>query len=206
MIDKLLFHRFPSAGLLQLSALCLTSLVVASIVSADLSSTTVKPPSGVDALRQTAFNSSAMFTFNQPGRSFVEYRHVWPSLKSAARVSVRLRFRTARSSGIMAVLSLVDERRRTTSSDVGGVLPTTLIRLHRGSLHVSVSTSRDQNDVTLAQSGIVIGRGLTTDHCCSFVNGHNKHHRHFLLHDLTSTLCLEKVPTFKLSMTLSNVN
>jgi len=150
--------RFPSAGLLQLAVLFLATVVIAS---SDSNSTTVKPLASFDVLGQGAPRSSGMFTFNQPGRSFVEYRHVWPSLKSAVRVTVQLRFRTARSSGIMAVLSSVCEGPRTTSNAAAVVLPTTLIRLHRGSLHVSVSTSRDQNDVILAQSGIVIGRGLS---------------------------------------------
>jgi len=158
-MDMLFSRRFLLPGLLQLTALCLASLAAVSTVPTNFNSTVVKPPTRFDAF-QPASNSSGMFTFNQPGRSFVEYRHVWPSLKSAARINVQLRFRTARSSCIMALLTAVSEGPRKTSNVVDAVLPTTLIRLHRGSLHVSVSTTRDQNDVTPAQSGIVIGRGL----------------------------------------------
>jgi len=160
-MDALLSRRLPSTGLLQLVVLCLGTVAADGIASSDFNSTTVKALTRVAALGQGSPGSSSMFTFNQPGRSFVEYRHIWSSLKSAVRVTVQLRFRTARSSGIMAVLTSVSEGPRTTSNAaVVAVLPTTLIRLHRGSLHVSVSTSRDQSDVIPAQSGIVIGRGL----------------------------------------------
>jgi len=156
-----MMNGFPSLGLLQLTALCLVSLAAVDVGSTGFNSTAVKPQTRFYALQQ-APNSTGMFTFNQPGRSFVEYRHVWPSLKSAVRVNVQLRFRTVRSSGILALLSSVTEGPRTTSNASGVALPTTLIRLHRGSLHVSVSTSRDQNnDAAPAQSGIVIGRGLS---------------------------------------------
>ena len=156
--------RFPSPGLLQLTALCLACLAVVGISSIGLNSTADKPPTRFYALQPSTNSSAAMFTFNRPGRSFVEYRHVWPSVKSAARLNVQLRFRTARSSGILALLSAVVDGPRSASNSTAAVLPTTLIRLHRGSLHVSVSSSRDQNDVTPAQSGIVIGRGLATYH------------------------------------------
>ena len=166
-MDMLLSHRLSSAGLLQLTALCLASLTALSMAATDFVSTTAKPPTRADAFRQLPLlPGSGMFTFNQPGRSFVEYRHVWPSVKSAVRVVVQLRFRTAQSSGILAVLSSVSEGPRKTSNASGaGPVPTTLIRLHRGSLHVSVSRSRDQKHVTPAQSGIVIGQGSSC-HCC----------------------------------------
>jgi len=158
MIDIL---HFPLPGLLQLTALHLIGLAAVDVGSTGFNSTAVRPQIRFYALQQ-APDSSAMFTFNQPGKSFVEYRHVWPSITSAVTVNVRLRFRTARSSGILAVLSSVSEGPRTTSnaSGAGAVLPTTMIRLHRGSLHVSVSTSRDQNGVEPIQSGLVVGRGL----------------------------------------------
>ena len=156
MIDIL---HFPLPGLLQLTALHLIGLAAVDVGSTGFNSATVRPQTRFYAIQQ-APDSSAMFTFNQPGKSFVEYRHVWPSITSAVTVNVRLRFRTARSSGILAVLSSVSAGPRTTSNVSGAVLPTTMIRLHRGSLHVSVSTSRDQNGVEPAQSGLVVGRGL----------------------------------------------
>jgi len=159
-MDMLQTRRFSSAGLLQLTALCLASLNSVGGVSYNFSSTAVTPLTGLNALNQTASNSTGVFTFSRPGRSFVEYRHVWPSLTSARRVNVQLRFRTSRPAGILALLSSISEAPRVTSNASGTGLPTTLIRLHRGSLHVSIWASQDQNErASAAQSGIVIGRG-----------------------------------------------
>ena len=164
-MDKLLSRRSASGliGLLQITVLCLAGLAAVSMASETSNWTTVMPTTPFNAFQQ-ASHSAGMFTFNKPGRSFVEYRHVWPSVKSAVRLNVQLRFRTTRSSGIMALLSSVSEAPSNT------VLPTTLIRLHRGSLHVSISTSRDQNHIAPAQSGIVIGRGQSRLYCTAVVN------------------------------------
>ena len=158
-MDTLRTNCLLSRGLLQLTALSLVVSAAAGVVS-----TTDKPPPS-SSTRAIAFqpatgpHSSGVFTFNQPGRSFVEYRHAWPSLRSALRLIVRLRFRTTRPAGILTLLSSVREGPPTTSNTSGIVPPTTLIRLHGGSLHVSVISSRDQNRHIPAQSGIVVGRG-----------------------------------------------
>jgi len=159
-------NQFASPGLLQLTAMCLAGFSGVGFASSGFNSTTAKPPpaSRDDAFQPAAASNSStgMFTFNQPGRSFVEYRHVWPSLKSALRVSVRLRFRTTRPVGILTLLSSVSDGPPTVSNATAALLPTTLIRLHRGSIYVSVRSSRDQNKVLPAQSGIVVGKGRSS--------------------------------------------
>lgn len=163
------FPSSSSPGLLQLSAVLCLALSGSSTGAGFNASYAVNPPrtpTRSNALRQTHNASAAMFTFNRPGRSFVEYRHVWPSLSSAVRLNVRLRFRTVRSSSILAVLSSASERPARVSSNSTVLLPTTLIRLHRGGVHVSVS---DQDSVTApAQSSVVIGRGLFLLHIHSY--------------------------------------
>ena len=151
-----------SRGLLQLTALCLLGTAAAAVVSDGSNSPAVKPsPPPVAFQPATVPRSTGIFTFNRPGRSFVEYRHVWPSLRPALRLTVRLRFRTTRPAGVLALLSSVVS----TGSNAGVVLPTTLIRLHRGSVHVTVSSSRDQDHVVPAQAGVVVGRGRYHRRC-----------------------------------------
>jgi len=172
------FPCWPSPpGLLQLTAvLCLTlSLVVSGSRGAGMinaSDSTVNPPpprtstrvdtsTRIYAWQKAASNTSAagMFTFNRPGRSFVEYRHVWPSPSLVVHLNLRLSFRTVRSSSILAVLSSISERPARPERSNGSVLlPTTLIRLRRGTVHVSV-TDQPDGVAAPAQSSIIIGRG-----------------------------------------------
>lgn len=142
--------RFASPGLLQLTAMCLATVVTRSSPN----STVVSPPSPMSAR-----GSSAVFTFSEPSRSFVEFRHAWPSVSAATCARLQLRFRTTRPGGILALMTPVVEAPQSNNSR-SGLPPTTLVRLHHGSIHVSVSASADRRNVVPAQSGVVVGQGI----------------------------------------------
>jgi len=150
-----------SRGLLQLATattlcLCLATVGIAS-GGANSTSSVERRRARAEAAATIAPAPAAadMFTFSQPGRSFVEYRHAWPSPRAALRLTARLRFRTTRPAGVLALLT---SRAEPPTSSVP-LPPTTLVRLHRAALHVSVSESRGPDSVVPAQSGVVVGRG-----------------------------------------------